>query len=159
MDPGFGEARARGSQWVELLESIRYASQPSERRPTLPLYPTERRVPEWRRSNGASGKSPSGFPPKMLAHFKNLHVQHSDWAAANSQPGFASLGDFLGDVLDGYPALCAAYDEALESIKRQGADLVFLAAALKAAGGEEYQVVSIDEARLSRAGPKGERLN
>ena len=97
--------------------------------------------------------------PEMLAYFKNLHVQHSDWAAANSQPGFASLGDFLGDVLDGYPALCAAYDEALESIKRQGADLVFLAAALKAAGGEEYQVVSIDEARLRMAAPKGGGLN
>ena len=93
--------------------------------------------------------------PELLAYFKDMHVQHSAWAAAHSRPGFASLRAFLGDVLEGYPTLCAGYDEALESIERQGADLLFLTSALKAAGGESFEVVSVDEARRRMAATGG----
>lgn len=93
--------------------------------------------------------------PEAIAYFKDMHAQHSEWAVAHSRPGYASLGAFLSDVLEGYPTLCAGCDDALESIERQGADLRFLTEALKAAGGETYEVVSVDEARRRAAASGG----
>ena len=59
--------------------------------------------------------------PEILAHFKRIHDVHSDWAAANSHPSFASLEDFLSNVLEAYPILCQKHEEALDAIERMAA--------------------------------------
>ena len=94
--------------------------------------------------------------PERLAYFQEMHAEHSKWSVAqHSHPGFASLEAFLSDVLESYVSLCAQYEDALDSIERQGVDLKFLAAKLAEAGGEQYRVVSVDEVRRCMAAGGG----
>ena len=93
--------------------------------------------------------------PEALAYFQDMHHAYAEWAGAGAHSNYANLEGFLSALLEGYPTLCMKYDDALESIERQGADLKFLAAKLAEAGGDEYRVVSVDEVRRRMAAGGG----
>ena len=93
--------------------------------------------------------------PEALAYFQDMHHAYAEWAGAGAHSNYANLEGFLSALLEGYPTLCMKYDDALESIERQGDDLKYLAAKLAEAGGEIFRVIPVDEARRRMAAGGG----